>query len=98
MAYKKQTWVDLETPLDAEHMNHIENGLGELSEEKRETINIAFRTDVSHVDQYLRIGAAAQYGTNVAVEPFVGTMHRFEVHERHLSDAELAAFVAGMNT
>lgn len=33
MAYKKQTWVDLETPLDAEHMNHIEDGIGSLSEE-----------------------------------------------------------------
>lgn len=27
MAYEKQTWVDLETPLDAEHMNHIEDGI-----------------------------------------------------------------------
>jgi hypothetical protein len=36
MAYKKQTWVDLETPLDAEHMNHIEDGIGSLSEEIEE--------------------------------------------------------------
>ena len=27
MAYVKQTWVDRETPLDAEHMNHIEEGI-----------------------------------------------------------------------
>lgn len=33
MAYKKQTWVDLETPLDAEHMNHIEDGIDSLSKE-----------------------------------------------------------------
>ena len=33
MAYKKQTWVDFVTPLDAEHMNHIEDGIGSLSEE-----------------------------------------------------------------
>lgn len=31
MAYVKQTWVDLETPLDAEHMNHIEEGVNQLS-------------------------------------------------------------------
>ena len=26
-AYEKQTWVDLQTPLDAAHMNHIEEGI-----------------------------------------------------------------------
>nr|DAE35572.1 MAG TPA: hypothetical protein [Caudoviricetes sp.] len=28
MAYTKQTWVNNETPCDAEHMNHIEDGIG----------------------------------------------------------------------
>lgn len=27
MAYTKQTWVDGTTPIDAEHMNHIEDGI-----------------------------------------------------------------------
>ncbi|MBO7172322.1 MAG: hypothetical protein J6V52_05155 [Bacteroidaceae bacterium] len=30
MAYEKQTWVDRVTPLDAEHMNHIEDGIAAL--------------------------------------------------------------------
>lgn len=30
MAYEKQTWVDRVTPLDAEHMNHIEDGIAEI--------------------------------------------------------------------
>lgn len=30
MAYEKQTWVDLVTPLDAAHMNHIEDGIAAL--------------------------------------------------------------------
>lgn len=32
MAYKKQTWVDGVTPLDAEHLNHVEEGISQLSE------------------------------------------------------------------
>ena len=27
--YEKQTWVDGTTPIDAEHMNHIEDGISE---------------------------------------------------------------------
>lgn len=34
MAYEKQTWIDGQSPLNAERMNHIENGLGALDEEK----------------------------------------------------------------
>lgn len=34
MAYQKQTWVDGVTPLDAEHLNHMEQGISQLSEEK----------------------------------------------------------------
>ena len=33
MAYKKQTWVDGVTPLDAAHLNHMEQGISQLSEE-----------------------------------------------------------------
>ena len=33
MAYEKQTWVDGVTPLDAEHLNHMEQGISQLSEE-----------------------------------------------------------------
>ena len=29
MAYEKQTWVDGETPLDAEHLNHMEQGIAD---------------------------------------------------------------------
>lgn len=32
MAYEKQTWVDGVTPLDAEHLNHMEQGISQLSE------------------------------------------------------------------
>lgn len=32
MAYTEQTWVDGETPLDAEHMEHIESGIKSASE------------------------------------------------------------------
>ena len=27
MPYTKQTWADHETPLDAEHLNHMEQGI-----------------------------------------------------------------------
>ena len=30
MAYVKQIWEDGVTPCDAEHMNHIEDGIGRL--------------------------------------------------------------------
>lgn len=33
MVYEKQTWVDNQTPVDAEHLNHIEDGVAALSEE-----------------------------------------------------------------
>lgn len=33
MAYEKQTWANNVTPLDADHMNHIENGIAESSTE-----------------------------------------------------------------
>ena len=33
MAYEKQTWVDGVTPLDAAHLNHMEQGISQLSEE-----------------------------------------------------------------
>lgn len=29
MAYEKQVWVDGETPLDAAHLNHIEEGIAQ---------------------------------------------------------------------
>ena len=29
MAYEKQTWVNGVTPLDAEHLNHMEQGISE---------------------------------------------------------------------
>lgn len=41
MAYEKQTWVDGVTPLDAEHLNHMEQGIGQLSEP---IVNNEFRT------------------------------------------------------
>ena len=31
MAYQKQTWVDGVTPLNAEHLNHMEQGISQLS-------------------------------------------------------------------
>ena len=40
MAYEKQTWEDLKTPLDAEHMNHIEDGIGLLSEENAKLVDV----------------------------------------------------------
>lgn len=30
MAYTKQTWENGKTPLDAEHMNHIEEGISNI--------------------------------------------------------------------
>ena len=33
MAYAKQTWVNGVTPLDADHLNHMEQGISQLSEE-----------------------------------------------------------------
>lgn len=47
MAYKKQTWVDLETPLDAEHMNHIEDGIGSISAAKLNNREMAYALELS---------------------------------------------------
>lgn len=44
MAYVKQTWVDLETPLDAEHLNHLEEGVSRLSEEIADISNLEATT------------------------------------------------------
>lgn len=38
MGYVKQTWVDKETPIDAAHMNHLENGVRALSEDMEKMI------------------------------------------------------------
>lgn len=43
MSYEKQTWVNGVTPLDAEHLNHVEEGVSRLSEEiiaKQTVINV----------------------------------------------------------
>ena len=49
MAYEKQTWVDNETPLDAEHMNHIEEGISELSGEYELIEEINITEDIGRV-------------------------------------------------
>lgn len=36
MAYEKQTWVDGVTPLDAEHLNHMEEGISQASAKTEE--------------------------------------------------------------
>lgn len=33
MAYTKQTWVNGETPLDADHLNHVEAGIASMADE-----------------------------------------------------------------
>ena len=44
MAYEKQTWVDGVTPLDAEHLNHMEQGISEAGADgKNGTIVISVK-------------------------------------------------------
>lgn len=63
MAYEKQTWVDNQTPVDAEHLNHIEDGVAALSEEIEALKNNA---DQDTMD-------ATKSGEIVSVTPVSGT-------------------------
>lgn len=57
MAYEKQTWIDRQTPLDAEHMNHIEEGVSAAHEA---LANLPEPPEVPAVDATLtQPGAAA---------------------------------------
>ena len=55
MGYVKQTWVDKETPLDAAHMNHIEEGLDAAHKAIEENSQVA--TDDEIVEALLGMGA-----------------------------------------
>lgn len=59
MDYKKQTWVDGETPLDAEHMNHIEDGITAAHEAIKALPEIPEIPEVPDVDATLSAPGAA---------------------------------------
>lgn len=58
MGYVKQTWIDKKTPLDAEHMNHIEEGL-EAAHKAISEIEIPESPETLQVDDTLTISGAA---------------------------------------
>lgn len=59
MAYEKQTWVDNETPVDAEHLNHIEEGVAALSEEIEELTENITGSSVTVDETLTQSGQAA---------------------------------------
>ena len=59
MDYIKQNWVDKKTPLDAEHMNHIEEGIAAAHEAIKELPEMPEIPDVPAVDDTLSAPGAA---------------------------------------
>lgn len=57
--YIKQTWVDGETPVDAEHMNHLEEGVAAAHKAIAELPEIPEIPDVPAVDETLTVPGAA---------------------------------------
>lgn len=58
MAYTKQTWIDSQSPLNAERMNHIEDGIYQNAEDVAkitEDVNKLSETRVSHSLQNVRL-------------------------------------------
>lgn len=54
MAYEKQTWVDLETPVDAEHLNHMEDGIlanSEAAQQNAEAVDRLFKDIADKADK-----------------------------------------------
>lgn len=71
MAYEKQTWIDNETPLDAEHMNHIEEGISALYGEYEliEKIIIGYELLTAKPDDWETNWTAYYKNTGTAKEP-----------------------------
>ena len=71
MAYAKQTWVDGVTPLDAEHLNHMEQGISQLSDE---IAGIPSGADGKSAYQYAQdggyTGTEAEFAAKLAAEKF----------------------------
>ena len=72
MAYTKKTWVSGETPLSAENMNNIENGIANAHEDiselntKTNTINPAVNTLQSTVSGAGRVSLTINDGVGIA--------------------------------
>ena len=64
MAYAKQTWVDGVTPLDAEHLNHMEQGISQLSDEIVTTAESKVAAHNSGTDTHSDIRVLIQGLTN----------------------------------
>lgn len=50
MAYTKQTWVDGTTPIDAEHMNHIEDGIEAASSGQSAQMFLSVDEPIADID------------------------------------------------
>lgn len=93
MAYEKQHWIDGESPLNAERMNHMEDGIGQLSEEIE-----ALKKEEPVIEEVTQSGAVvaitAESGTEFEVT------QRFEVadgvpelHLHHIGSSNIHDFV-----
>ena len=56
MAYEKQTWVDNETPIDAAHLNHMEDGIAKAHEKGLPEVA------ASDAGKFLRVSSAGTWG------------------------------------
>ena len=61
MSYEKQTWVNGVTPLDAEHLNHMEQGISQLSDENGNyTLPVATAEALGGVKPVAKTGTMTQ--------------------------------------
>ena len=62
MAYAKQTWVDGVTPLDAEHLNHMEQGISTAGADGKSAYQFAQEGGFT--------GTEAEFAAKLAVETY----------------------------
>ena len=69
MPYTKQTWADHETPLDAEHLNHMEQGIAEAYTAPGSGVeDWAQEADASALDASLEALLASRRASGVLAE------------------------------
>ena len=81
MAYTKQQWIDNQTPLDASHMNHIENGIELVSNDLANVETTIDELNASTID-YSNTTSGLQ-ATNIqgAIDELGGTVTNRGVYE-----------------
>ena len=76
MAYTKQTWVDGTTPIDAEHLNHMEDGIEAASSGQSAPMFLSVDEPITDVDSVID---AFENGTII-----IGIHRRAEANKEYI--------------